>query len=80
MEFMAKLYFVMELQLEGGVGLLIDKQVRVVEEKLRVMESPTMDATDDFQAVLHSFKTTQTAAVLDWLNECKASFSKGGEQ
>jgi DNA-binding PadR family transcriptional regulator len=80
MEFMAKLYFVMELQLEGGVGLLIDKQVRVVEEKLRVMESPTTDATDDFQAVLHSFKTTQTAAVLDWLNECKASFSKGGEQ
>lgn len=78
MEFMAKLYFVKELQLEGGVGTLIDEQVRVLEEKLRGMESTREGITDDFQAVLHSFKTTQTAAVLGWLKQCKASFSKSG--
>jgi PadR family transcriptional regulator AphA len=79
MEFMAKLYFAKELQPEGGVGILIDKQVRVLEEKLRAMEDSREGITDNFQGVLYSFKTAQTTAVLNWLKQCKASFSKSGK-
>jgi len=73
-EFLAKLFFVRELHLKEELTL-IDKQIDVLQEKLRAIENLKEKITDEFQRVLYSFKASQTTAALDWLRECKASFS-----
>lgn len=73
-EFMAKLFFVIELQLKEGLSLF-DKQIEVLQDKLRMIDSSKENVDDEFQALLYSFKSTLSSTVLDWLNECKASFS-----
>jgi DNA-binding PadR family transcriptional regulator len=74
MEFLAKLFFMRELHLKEGPSL-IDKQIAVLEEKLRAIERSKEKITDEFQTALYSFKTSQTTAALEWLRQCKASFS-----
>ncbi|MBW2340887.1 MAG: helix-turn-helix transcriptional regulator [Deltaproteobacteria bacterium] len=73
-EFLAKLFFVRELHLKEGLTL-IDKQIDVLQEKLRAIENSREKVSDEFQKVLYSFKASQTTAALDWLRKCKASFS-----
>ncbi len=74
-EFLAKLFFVRKLHLKEGLTL-IDKQIDVLQEKLRVIENLKEKITDEFETVLYSFKASQTTAALNWLRECKASFSQ----
>jgi PadR family transcriptional regulator AphA len=73
-ELLAKLFFLRELRLKEGPSL-INKQINVLQEKLRVIESSKEKITDEFQTLLYSFKASQTTAALDWLRECKASLS-----
>jgi PadR family transcriptional regulator AphA len=73
-EFLAKLFFMRELRLKEGPSL-INKQIEVLREKLRAIERSKEEITDDFQTLLYSFKASQTTAALDWLRECKTSFS-----
>ena len=72
-EFLAKLFFMRELQLKEGPSL-VAKQIEVLQEKLRAIGSSKQEITDEFQRVLYSFKVAQTSAALDWLRECKAFF------
>ena len=74
-EFTAKLFFMRELRLTQGLTF-IDKQIDVLKEKCQVIESSKHKISDAFQALLYSFKASQTTAALDWLRECKASFSE----
>lgn len=74
-EFMAKLFFLRELQLHKR-GSLIDSQIQLLQEKLRAIENSRERITDHFRGLLFSFKTAQTSAVLDWLKEYKASLSE----
>ncbi|GAF79001.1 unnamed protein product [marine sediment metagenome] len=73
-EFMAKLFFIKELKLEGATDI-IDKQVEVLQEKLRLIKVSKEKITDEFQKALHSFKMAQTNSAIDWLKECKNYFS-----
>jgi PadR family transcriptional regulator AphA len=74
-EFMAKLFFIKELKLKGALDV-IDKQIKVLEEKLRLIKSSKEKITDKFQTALHSFKIAQTTSAIDWLKECKNYFSR----
>jgi PadR family transcriptional regulator AphA len=78
-EFMAKLFFVRTLSLKES-RTLIDKQIAVLEEQLRAIERSEEKIIDEFQAVLYSFKASQTTAALEWLRQCKASFSRNHER
>ena len=74
MEFLAKLFFMRELHLKEGPSL-IEKQIAVLEEKLRAIERSKEKITDEFQTALYSFKASQTTATIEWLRQCKAPFS-----
>jgi PadR family transcriptional regulator AphA len=76
-EFMAKLFFIRELQLRQGDSL-IDRQIEVLQEKIGGIEGAKEKITDGFERVLFSFKTAQTSAVLKWLHECKRFLAKTG--
>jgi PadR family transcriptional regulator AphA len=73
-EFMAKLFFIHELNL-SGVSTIIHRQMMILEEKLRLMRRSQEKRMDEFQKVLHSFKIAQTIAAMNWLRECKTIFS-----
>jgi PadR family transcriptional regulator AphA len=76
-EFMAKLFFISELQLDLGDSL-IDRQIDLLEEKLGGIEGSKEEITDPFERLLFSFKTAQSSAVLKWLHECKRFITETG--
>jgi DNA-binding PadR family transcriptional regulator len=73
-EFMAKLFLIKELKLEGATDI-IDKQVEVLQENLRLIKVSKENIIDEFQKALHSFKMAQANSAIDWLKECKTFFS-----
>lgn len=73
-EFMAKLFFIKELKLNGAIAV-VDKQIEVLHEKFGLIKSSKENVTGEFQTALHSFKIAQTTSAIDWLKECKNYFS-----
>jgi len=76
-EFMAKLFFIRELQLDL-VNSLIDRQIEVLQQKRRGIEGSKEKITDPFENLLFSFKTAQSSAILKWLHECKRFVAETG--
>ena len=76
-EFMAKLFFIRELQLRQGDSL-VDRQIEVLQKKLGGIEGSKERITDGFERVLFSFKIAQTSAVLKWLHDSKHFLAKTG--
>ncbi len=74
-EFMAKLFFIKELSLEGA-PTIIDKQIEILQEKLHLIRRSQGKIMDEFQKALHSFKISQTVSAIDWLKECKILFTR----
>ena len=73
-EFMTRLFFVKELNLKGAPAI-IDKQIDVFQDKFGAIKTSREKISDEFQALLLSFKIAQTRSALDWLEECKNYFS-----
>jgi len=73
-EFMAKLFFMKELNLTSAPAM-IDKQIDILQEKLHLLQHPKENSMDEFQKALHSFKIAQTTSAINWLKECKTLFS-----
>lgn len=73
-ELMAKLFFIRELNLKGGLDL-IDKQIEVLQERFVEIKGSKEKITDEFQTLLYSFKMAQSTSALEWLKECRAYFS-----
>ncbi len=73
-EFMAKLFFMKELNLTSAPAM-IDKQIDILQEKLHLLQPPKEKIMDEFQKALHSFKIAQTTSAINWLKECKTLFS-----
>jgi len=74
-EFMARLFFIRELNLKGAVDV-IDKQIALLQEKLGVMKGSEEDIAEEFQRFIYSFKIAQTTSACNWLKECKTCFSQ----
>jgi DNA-binding PadR family transcriptional regulator len=72
-ELIAKLFFIKELKLTGGFSF-IEKQVEVLEKKLRLIEQSNGGNKDEFQGILYAFKIAQINSAIDWLKECKTYF------
>jgi PadR family transcriptional regulator AphA len=72
-EFMAKLFFMNKL-CQKECPAFLDRQIAVLEEKLQGIERSNETSADEFQAILYSFKASQTTAALEWLRQCRASF------
>jgi PadR family transcriptional regulator AphA len=73
-EFMAKLFFLKELQ-PTSAPAIIDKQIEILQEKEDVIKNSKEKVMDDFQKTLHSFKIKQITSAIEWLKECKPFFS-----
>ena len=76
-EFMAKLFFIRELQLSLEDSL-IDRQIEVLQKKTGEIEGSKEKINDPFENLLFSFKTAQSSAVLTWLHECKRFVAETG--
>jgi PadR family transcriptional regulator, regulatory protein AphA len=74
-EFMAKLFFAGKLCSKERITL-VEKQIALLDEKLDVIKNSKEKSADEFQALIYSFKVSQTNAILSWLRQCKTSFLK----
>ena len=73
-EFMAKLFFLKELNLMSA-STIIDKQIEILQEKQYLKSHSKKKDMNEFQKTLHSFKIAQTTSAIEWLKECKAFLS-----
>jgi DNA-binding PadR family transcriptional regulator len=74
-EFMAKLFFIKKLKLDGGINL-INKQNDICQKRIELIEKDRDLDKDDFQMILLYFKIAQINASIEWLNKCKTFYTK----
>jgi len=72
-EFMAKLFFLKELNLISAPSI-IDKQIEILQEKENVIQNSKEKVMDEFQKALFTFKIKQIISAIEWLKECKQFF------
>ena len=70
LEFLAKVFFISELNLSGS-DELIRKQVDIFQEQLRSIKQQETTCDDEFEHLILRFRTCQIEAVLSWLRDCK---------
>jgi DNA-binding PadR family transcriptional regulator len=73
LEFLAKIFFIQELNL-SGIDELISKQIHVFQEQLRVIKQKNEISEDKFDHLVIQFRIGQIEAVLAWLQECEKYF------
>jgi len=73
LEFLAKLFFMRELD-PAGIGELIAKQVKVCQGHLEGLKEQDKVCLDEFDRLVFQFKICQTEAILTWLQTCKNHF------
>lgn len=73
LEFLAKLFFMRELE-PTGIGELIAKQVKVCQGHIRSLRQKEHVCPDEFDRLVFQFRICQTEAVLTWLQACKKYF------
>jgi PadR family transcriptional regulator AphA len=70
LEFLAKLFFIGELNLSGS-DELIRKQIDIFQGQLCGIKQQEATCDDEFEHLVLRFRTCQIDAVLSWLRECK---------
>jgi hypothetical protein len=79
LEFLAKLFFISELNLSGS-DELIRKQVDIFQKKLRDITQQEERCHEAFEHLVLRFRIGQIEAVLSWLRDCRQyvnAISKG---
>ena len=71
--FLAKLYFLRQLGLEG-VDTLIEAQKAVCCERMDALTRAAELDTDNFGKLVCEFRRRQLEAILDWLDHCHQQF------
>jgi PadR family transcriptional regulator AphA len=72
LEFLAKLFFISELNLSGS-DELIRKQVDIFQKKLRGITQQEESCHEAFERLVLRFRIGQIEAVLAWLRDCGRS-------
>jgi DNA-binding PadR family transcriptional regulator len=72
-EFLAKLFFMRELE-PAGIGELIAKQIKVCQGQIGSLRQQDQLCRDEFDRLVFQFKICQTEAILTWLQACKEYF------
>ena len=70
LDFLAKLFFIRELNL-AGIDDLIAKQIHIFQDQLREIKNKDENSNDGFDHLVYQFKIVQLEAVLSWLRECE---------
>jgi DNA-binding PadR family transcriptional regulator len=70
--FLAKLFFIRELNLSGSDDL-IRKQMDIFQEKLRGIKGQDKNCHEEFERLVLHFRIGQIEAVLSWLGDCGRS-------
>jgi PadR family transcriptional regulator AphA len=70
LEFLAKLFFIRELNLSGS-DELIRKQIDIFQEQLHGIKQQEITCDDEFEHLVLRFRIGQIEAVLSWLRDCK---------
>jgi DNA-binding PadR family transcriptional regulator len=70
LEFLAKLFFMRELDI-GGTDTLIKKQMKICQENLDRMLQRNEKCSDEFDHLVYKFKICQIDAILQWLQGCE---------
>ena len=70
LSFLAKLFFIRELNLSGS-DELIKKQTAIFQEQLRGIKQQETTCDDEFKHLVLRFRTCQIEAVISWLRDCK---------
>lgn len=78
--FLAKLYFLRQLGLEG-MDTLIEAQKAICHERMEALAraAAALNA-DDFGNLVCEFRCHQLEAILDWLDHCRQQFVAQGEE
>jgi DNA-binding PadR family transcriptional regulator len=74
LEFLAKLFFIRELNLSGS-DKLIKKQEDIFLKQLRGIKQEEENCHEAFEHLVLRFRIGQIEAVLSWLHECKQDLS-----
>ena len=74
LEFLAKLFFIRELNLSGS-DELIKKQMDVFQQQLQGITQQDKNSREEFERLVFRFRIGQIEAVLSWLRECKQNLS-----
>jgi len=74
LEFLAKLFFMRELE-PSGIAELIAKQIKVCQKHLEDIKQLDKVCHDEFDHLVFQFKICQTEAILTWLQACKKYFA-----
>ena len=72
LEFLAKLFFISELNLSGS-DVLIKKQMDIFQKQLRDITQKNENCHDAFDHLVLRFRIGQIEAVLSWLGDCERS-------
>jgi PadR family transcriptional regulator AphA len=72
LEFLAKLFFIRELNLSGS-DELIRKQEDIFQKKLRGITQQYKNCQEEFEHLVLRFRIGQIEAVLSWLRDCGRS-------
>lgn len=73
LEFLAKLFFMRELEIDG-IDALIEKQIKICRENLdRIMQRDEI-CSDEFDDLVYNFRRCQIKAILKWLQGCEKYF------
>ena len=72
LEFLAKLFFIRELNLSGS-DELIKKQMDIFQKQLSVIKGEDKNTLEDFERLVLRFRIGQIEAVLSWLEDCGLS-------
>jgi PadR family transcriptional regulator AphA len=70
LEFLAKLFFIRELNLSGS-DELIKRQMDVFQQQLQGITQQDKKCQEEFERLVLRFRIGQIEAVLAWLRECK---------
>jgi DNA-binding PadR family transcriptional regulator len=70
--FLAKLFFIRELDLSGS-DMLIKKQIDIFQKQLRGIKGQDKNTHEEFERLVLRFRIGQIEAVLAWLEDCGRS-------
>lgn len=74
LEFLAKLFFIRDLNLSGS-DELIKRQMDVFQKQLQGITQQDKNCHEEFERLVLRFRIGQIEAVLAWLRECKRDLS-----
>lgn len=74
LEFLAKLFFIRDLNLSGS-DELIKRQMDVFQKQLQGITQQDKNCHEEFERLVLRFRIGQIEAVLAWLRECKQDLS-----